>query len=69
MMVCDGITTVMVCNGILIYDVYRTSHIVTINLLVPRQKCYHGISCLKHNEEIIQTFGNFLKKLKFQWNK
>ena len=26
---CDGITTVMVCNGILIYDVYRTSHIVT----------------------------------------
>ena len=26
---CDGITTVMVCNGILNYDVYSTSHIVT----------------------------------------
>ena len=29
--VCDGITTVMVCNGILIYDVCRTSYIVTVS--------------------------------------
>ena len=27
--VCDGMTTVIVCNGILIYNIYRTSYIVT----------------------------------------
>ena len=30
--VCDGMTIVMACNGILIYDVYTTSYIVTLSL-------------------------------------